>query len=282
LTVNEKSGSAIQVAGNEGRMAELATRIQGPVAVIGDVHGQAEKLLRILEKLQHLPDYEQRWIVFIGDFVDRGPDPKAALDIFCDLITRHPHTTAIAGNHEFAMSASLGLLPTPDYSTWDQDWLNHYLSETTFESYGAEFGNLDDLSSRMPDHHKQLISILPWCVEHPQYLFVHAGLDPNMPFEMQLRILREKDFSLNRPQWLCSKKYVTSKVPDDCPVTVVAGHVQVSSVEFQRQKILIDTTGGTEGDLSCVLLPEHDVITSAADSARPVSSHQPPWWKKLF
>lgn len=266
-------------------MAELATRIQGPVAVIGDVHGQAEKLLVILEKLKRMPDYDQRWIVFIGDFVDRGPDPKAALDIFCDLITQHPKTTAITGNHEYAMAASLGLLPTPDYSTWEEDWLNHYLAESTFESYGAEFGNLPDLKERMPDHHKQLISILPWCVEHPEYLFVHAGLDPNMPYEMQVRILQTKDFSLNRPQWLCSKKYVTSSVPSDCPVTVVAGHVQMPQVEFQRQKILIDTTGGTEGDLSCVLLPEHHVISSGHTNVQPTRSapaQKESWWKKLF
>ncbi|MDB4614131.1 metallophosphoesterase [bacterium] len=266
-------------------MAELSTRIQGPVAVIGDVHGQADKLLTILDKLRTLPDYEQRWIVFIGDFVDRGPDPKAALDIFCDLITSHPRTTAIAGNHEYAMAASLGLLPTPEYSTYDKDWLNHYLSETTFESYGAQFGDLDELRSKMPEHHKQLISILPWCVEHPKYLFVHAGLDPNMPFEMQLRILRAKDLSLNRPQWLCSKSYVTSNVPMDCPVTVVAGHVKVPEVDFQNKKILIDTTGGTEGDLSCVLLPENQVITSGLNPSRGpvgVRPEKKSWWKKLL
>ena len=60
-------------------MSRLASRIQGPVAVIGDVHGQVEKLLTILDRLRELPDYEQRWIVFIGDLVDRGPDPRGAI-----------------------------------------------------------------------------------------------------------------------------------------------------------------------------------------------------------
>src|SRR5690606_4445624 len=99
-------------------MQTLARRIQGPVAVIGDVHGQVEKLLTILEKLRALPDYERRWLVFIGDFVDRGDDPKAALDIAVDLLMQHPRTTAVAGNHELAMGAALGLLPTPEYSNW--------------------------------------------------------------------------------------------------------------------------------------------------------------------
>ena len=52
-------------------MTDLATRIQGPVAVIGDVHGQTDQLEGVLDKLRALPDYERRWLVFIGDFVDR-------------------------------------------------------------------------------------------------------------------------------------------------------------------------------------------------------------------
>ena len=63
----------------------LKTKIQGPIAVIGDVHGQVDKLQVILEKLKKLPDYQQRWIVFIGDFVDRGPDSKGAVELFLDL-----------------------------------------------------------------------------------------------------------------------------------------------------------------------------------------------------
>jgi len=86
----------------------LKTKIQGPIAVIGDVHGQIDKLQVVLEKLQKLPDYQQRWIVFIGDFVDRGPDSKGAINLFLDLLREHPRTTAIAGNHEFAMCAALG------------------------------------------------------------------------------------------------------------------------------------------------------------------------------
>ena len=77
---------------------ELTTRIQGPVAVIGDVHGQTDKLLSLLEKLQKLPDYDERWLVFIGDFVDRGPDSKGAVDLFLNVARKHPKTTAICGN----------------------------------------------------------------------------------------------------------------------------------------------------------------------------------------
>jgi len=259
----------------------LPTRINGPVAVIGDVHGHVKKLLTILEKLQSLPDFEQRWLVFIGDFVDRGPDSKETLDVVIDLLTEHPRTTAIAGNHELAMAASLDLVRTPDYSNWTERWLEYHDAKLTFESYGAEFGNLEELRDLMPGSHQEFLAGLPWCVEHPRFLFVHAGLDPNTPFGLQLRILQQKDCSLNRPQWLCSKALIDADVPPDCPVTVVSGHVPVPKVIFRPQRILIDTTGGIEGDLSCVLLPEKQILTSDAKAAIVASPAEQSraWWK---
>jgi serine/threonine protein phosphatase 1 len=259
---------------------KLATRIQGPVAVIGDVHGQVEQLDAVLEQLVELPDFQNRWVVFIGDFVDRGPDSKSAVDIFLSLLKRHPKTTAIMGNHEFAMCAALGLLPVPEYAHWAERWLDHYDAEPTLSSYGVEGNDLAALAEKMPSTHRELLPNLPWVVEHPQYLFVHAGLDPNTPFEVQLRILQKKDFTLNRPQWLCSKSFVELDPPNDCPVAVVSGHVRVPNVQFRPKRILIDTTGGLEGDLSCVLLPEKKVITSAGPAhAVTADAGGKTWWK---
>ncbi|WP_437202581.1 metallophosphoesterase [Planctomicrobium sp. SH664] len=242
---------------------QLERSISGPVAVIGDVHGQVEHLGRILEQLQALPDYQRRWIVFIGDLVDRGPDPKGALDIVTDLLVHHPRTTVVSGNHEMAMAAALGLLPTPAYSDWDQRWLDHYGSQSTFRSYGInEFGDLNALREQMPQSHQDLLADLPWSVEHPEYFFVHAGLDPNSPFSMQREILRTRDYTLNRPQWLCSKSLPFELPPSDCPATVVSGHVKVPQVMFGDRRLLIDTTGGDGGSLSCVLLPEMKILHS--------------------
>ena len=258
----------------------LATKIQGPVAVIGDVHGQVDKLEAVLEQVVELPDFENRWVVFIGDFVDRGPDGKAAIDRFLKLLKRHPKTTALMGNHEFAMCAALGWLPVPEYTHWAERWTDHYDADATFASYGVEIGDLKALADSVPASHRDLLSNLPWVIEHPQYLFVHAGLDPNTPFDVQLRILQKKDFTLNRPQWLCSKGLVETDPPPDCPFAVVSGHVKVPSVQIRPKRILIDTTGGLDGDLSCVLLPEKKVITSAGGSATTaVTGGDKSWWK---
>lgn len=243
-------------------MTKLARQIDGPVAVIGDVHGQVDELNDILDQLRDSPDFDERWVVFIGDLVDRGPDPKAAIDLYLEFSAEHPRTTAIAGNHEFAMAAALELIPTPEYSDWADRWCDHYGAEETFASYGAEFDDLDALHDAMPEPHRDWIADLPWCVEHPQYFFVHAGLDANQPFAMQRAVLHERDFTLTRPPWLCSKTFVNAGVPYDCRHTVVSGHVPLPAVHFGDRRILVDTTGGVEGDLSCVLLPEQIVITS--------------------
>jgi len=240
----------------------FATSITGPVAVIGDVHGQVQQLSAVLEQLRSLPDYDRRWIVFIGDMVDRGPDPKGAIDLMVDVMVHHERTTVVSGNHELAMAAALGLVETPDYSDWSGRWMDHYGAQSTFASYGSEFGDLAGLRKQLPESHQDFLSNVPWCVDHPEYFFVHSGLDPNTNFEMQRQILMARDFTLNRPQWLCSKRITFEEPPSDCPKTVVSGHVQVPQVKFTRKRILCDTTGGAGGSLSCVLLPENKVISS--------------------
>lgn len=247
---------------------KLAMDIDGPVAVIGDVHGQVDKLNALLRKLEALPDYRQRWIVFIGDLVDRGQDPRGAIETVLRLYREQRRTTAISGNHELAMSAALKVVSTPDYSDWDQRWIDHYGSQQTFASYGVEFGQLGQLREKLPADHAEFLADLPWCVEHPDYMFVHAGIDPNQPYHVQRSILRQRDFTLNRPAWLCSKSLPFANTPEDCPLTIVSGHVPVPEVQFNHRKILVDTTGGVAGDLSCVLLPEGRVITSGDGPVR--------------
>jgi hypothetical protein len=91
---------------------------------------------------------------------------------------------------------------------------------------------------------------------------VHAGLLPDIPFKSQLEALRTRDFSHHRPPWLCERSLVSSPLPGDCPFVVVSGHVRQPQVVFTHQKILVDTSGGHGRNLSAVLLPEKEVISS--------------------
>ena len=267
-------------------MPSVPTRIDGPVAVIGDVHGQADKLRVILQKLARVPGIGNRWIVFIGDLVDRGPDSKTVIDMYCELAAQHSRVTWVCGNHELAMAGSIGLIQVPDFVDWPSRWLPHYDSDKTFASYGVEHGDLKGLREALPEEHARLMSDLPWSVEHAKYLFVHAGLDNNLPFNMQVNILRQRDYSLAHPAWLYDKSFVRTGPASDCPVTVGVGHVPLPQVHFGNRVIGTDTTGGVQGDLSCVLLPENVVITSGEDppGGRPVprqahTAKKKPWWR---
>ncbi len=73
--------------------------------IIGDIHGQAEKLIQLLEKLGYKKQnniYQQagRQVVFVGDFIDRGKNQQQVIDIVRPMID-NKKALAIMGNHEF-------------------------------------------------------------------------------------------------------------------------------------------------------------------------------------
>ena len=243
-------------------MASLANRIDGPVVVIGDLHGQHDLLSSLLDNLETRADLSTRWVVFIGDFLDRGSNPRGTLDLAFGWMTKRPKVTAVMGNHDLAIAGALGLVETPSQSNWDKRYLESYDPSTTFQSYGVADGDLDGLRQAMPEEHKRFIARLPWCVEHPDYLFVHARLLPDQTYSQQVSALRARDFDDNRPPWLCGRDLDDSPLPPDCDVTVVSGHKPKSDVIFRDHRILLDTSGGVGGKLSAVLLPEREIVTS--------------------
>ena len=77
-----------------------------PVDIIGDIHGHADELCELLEKLgydsqqQSYQHPEGRTVIFLGDFIDRGPEQLRTLDIARRMI-QGGSAKAVMGNHEF-------------------------------------------------------------------------------------------------------------------------------------------------------------------------------------
>jgi serine/threonine protein phosphatase 1 len=134
---------------------------------------------------------------------------------------------------------------------------------------------LEALQQAVPDSHANLLAALPWVVEHPEVICVHAGLTPELPTATQLRILRERDFSLHRPPWLCRADLSERVAPSDCRVPIASGHVARQQAHVDSKRILLDCTGGLGGELTGLLLPEYELVTSHAD-ARPIRRR---WWR---
>ena len=74
-----------------------------PIVAIPDLHGQRASLERLLARLGRLPESARSAVVFLGDFVDRGPDVRGTIERVLDLGARHPVVAAVMGNHDLAL-----------------------------------------------------------------------------------------------------------------------------------------------------------------------------------
>jgi serine/threonine protein phosphatase 1 len=250
------------------------TQITGPLAVVGDVHGQSGLLGRMIARLLSLPDAAQRWIVFAGDLVDRGPDTHGVLAMVLELQACHGKVAAVAGNHDLAMGCALGVVPSEPQDGWAQRWLDHYHSEVTFHSYGLPHAQdlqaLATLRRAVPVSHRRLLAGLPWVVEHPSVVVVHAGLEPEHPVADQLAHLRAADARQHRrPPWLCRRSLAALDPPADEHRLVISGHQPQPSVVFRPRRALVDTGAGWGGALSAALWPECEAVVVAPDAAVP-------------
>ena len=90
--------------------------------LIGDIHGHSEPLMRLLNKLGYANTdgvfrHAERQVIFLGDFIDRGPDQRGVLEIVRPMIDEGA-ALSVMGNHEFNAIA---------YHTLDPDDHNRHL-----------------------------------------------------------------------------------------------------------------------------------------------------------
>ena len=200
----------------------------GPATyVIGDIHGCLRPLQRLLEKIAPQPGDE---VVFIGDYIDRGPQSREVVDHLLGL----PHRCVfLLGNHEKMLL---------DYLDGADEGL--YLANgglETLQSYGGHPANI-------PPTHLQFFRDLRPMYDTANYLFVHAGIRPLVPMEKQnvgdLVWIRQEFFQFigrfSKP--------------------IVFGHTPLRQVLMAPDRIGIDTGCVYGGKLTCVRLPDREVI----------------------
>jgi serine/threonine protein phosphatase 1 len=215
-------------------MTAARTKTDPHVFAIGDVHGCAEELVKLLRKIK--ADPERDTFVFIGDYVDRGPDPKGVVDAILELTTRCPRVFCLKGNHE-------GLFL--DYLAGDNENVFLYNGgNTTLDSYGAVYGE----PFEMPPGHREFFDELLLYHREGDVLFVHAGLRPGVPLEKQT----EHDLLWIREEFI----YVPQQAAD----LIVFGHTPSRRPIVQADKIGIDTGAVYGNKLTCLKLPEREFI----------------------
>ncbi len=136
------------------------------IYAIGDIHGNRDALLRLLGRLG--ADPEQDLLVFMGDYINRGPDTQGVLDILVDVRSSHAHTVFLMGNHEHLL---LEYAARPEVETLRT--LRKMGIEATLASYGATVRDLPGLAF-LPEAHRSFLQSLSLSHTCGPYLFVHA------------------------------------------------------------------------------------------------------------
>lgn len=133
---------------------------------IGDIHGCSKALMGLLEVLAPASD---DLLIFLGDYVDRGPDSKGVLNRLLQL-QQECQTVFLLGNHEIMFRGAIqGLNP--------QLWLQ-IGGAPTLTSYGGELQNVS------AEHLAFLTECKPY-FETDHHLFVHANYLAELPLAEQ-------------------------------------------------------------------------------------------------
>ncbi len=263
---------------------QLPDCVRYPVFAIGDVHGQQDRLQALLTLLRRRKEWSQATLVFLGDFIDRGPESRGVLDDVVGLC-REGKATAIMGNHDYALVRAAGLDGREPSEFWRLAYETRYDADTTMLSYGGEL-DLDlplreklsvrnlflprfavaDLAARMPKAHKQFLANLPWGVfigdswtsRKGGHLAIHCGLSDRLRLNIgqQISCLRRREWparhhvlrDYNRtheyPDWFGGDRYLADQPLPWKGVVQVSGHDKVSQPYANRTRIRIDTSGG--------------------------------------
>jgi len=205
---------------------------EGKTFIVGDVHGCLEMLERLIDKLEWNPSSDR--LIFVGDYIDRGENPKGVVDFVLRLKEDSPLVECLIGNHE---QMFLDYLSGDDSRSFI---LNGGLS--TLGSYEGVRRSKDD--PLIPSSHLDFFSSLSKMIELEQYYIVHAGFRPNIRLEDQDFF----DMIWIRDEFIYAD-YDFGKV-------VIFGHTPLNSPIIMKNKIGIDTGAVYGNCLTCLELPK--------------------------
>jgi serine/threonine protein phosphatase 1 len=215
------------------------------IYAIGDIHGRLDLLLRLEAKIEADAQRSQagrRVIVYLGDYVDRGPESQAVVEHLAKGALAGFERVLLKGNHEDMMLRFLAGEPVA--RIW---FMNGGMQ--TMRSYGVT-GLVEDLPAiaraalarAVPEHHLSFLSGLGVSHVEGDYLFVHAGIRPGLALARQ----EEADLLWIREEFLDSTA--------DHGKVVVHGHTISTKPEHLANRIGIDTGAFMTGRLTALAI----------------------------
>jgi serine/threonine protein phosphatase 1 len=207
------------------------------IYAVGDIHGCLDRLEMLLDEVQ--PDLEQDVLLFVGDYIDRGPDSRGVVDYVLGLRQKSPreHVVCLKGNHEAMLLDFL--------EGREREMFLFNGGQSTLRDYwGPNWDGKKELI--LPPEHENFYRELRAYYETPDYIFVHAGLKPGVPLPEQ----QEKDLLWIRGEFITSM--------EDFGRLVVFGHTPFKSPLVMPNKIGIDTGAVYGNYLTCLKLPQKE------------------------
>lgn len=219
------------------------------IYAVGDIHGESGKLDRLHAMIRAdalRRTAERKVAVYLGDYVDRGPDCAGVVERLAGDPLPGFETVFLKGNHEDFM---LNFLETGDAAS---GWF-HNGGLVTLEGYGVEprghgpwrpdaAALRDALDEKLPDRHRRFLGALTLYHVEGDYLFVHAGIRPGRALEDQ----SAADMLWIRDSFLDSN--------EDHGFIVVHGHTPRDFPEVRPNRIGIDTGAVYGGRLTALAL----------------------------
>lgn len=203
------------------------------IAAIGDIHGCRVELDLLLEKVVKWFDGRDGTIVFLGDYVDRGPEAREVLDRLRDWDIANIEPIYLLGNHEEMMIQAV----LYDDASMEHVWLGNGGRQTAFS-----------LSTEIEDYCRWLEANCVLTHATPGLLFVHAGVNP----DRELTDQRPEDYLWIRDKFL--------RNPRDYGVKIVHGHTPVDKPEIKENRINLDTGCVYSGGSLTAGLFENDAL----------------------
>lgn len=227
------------------RPAWCATLPEGVrIYAVGDIHGRLDLLTRLQDAIDAdiaAHPAPKAIEVYLGDYVDRGPDSAGVLD---NLMARHGTrpTVCLCGNHEDVMVEAGESFET--FLRWVRlgglATVHNYTGLVEGQSEAALW---ELWRQRMRPDHVAFLRALPPQFRLGDYVFVHAGVRPGIRIEAQQR----SDMLWIRNEFLSSGS-------DFFGHCVVHGHTPTDEPEVLAHRINIDTGAYATGRLTCLVL----------------------------
>jgi len=135
--------------------------------VIGDVHGNYEELMDLLDKIN--PILRQDKLIYLGDYIDRGPQSYKVIRFLIDLQNKYgkEHVVLLRGNHEDMAIENIEHGRIDCFNGYDITFMDFIKNNDSIENYYEFFKGL------------------PLYYEDESFIYVHGGIKPGIAMEKQ-------------------------------------------------------------------------------------------------